>query len=86
MNDDYYRDQIRRMGLSKPDAYTPYAAGPKLYGYGRTNPTSGQIGADGMQGYRQRDRATRLRRQSSLAKMQAGQQSNFLSPQWLGAR
>jgi len=84
--DEYFRSQVKRLGLSKPDAYTPYAAGAKLYGYGRSNPTSGQISSDGMRGYRARDQATRLRRQNSLSKMQAGQQYNFLSPQWLGAR
>jgi hypothetical protein len=84
--DEFFRSQVRRLGLNKPDAYTPYAAGSKLYGYGRSNPTSGQISSDGMQGYRARDRATRLRRQNTLAKMQATQQQQYLSPQWLGGR
>jgi hypothetical protein len=83
--DEFFRSQIRRLGITNPNAYTPYAAGRKLYGYGRSNPTSGAIGTDGMAGYRERDRRTRLRRQNSLAKMQAAQQNQYLSPQFLGS-
>jgi hypothetical protein len=72
-------------GSKKPDAYTSYAAGPKQYGLGaRSNPTSGPVSADGMQGYQERDDRAAVARQASLNMLKAGQQGKYASPQWLG--
>ena len=72
-------------GAPKPDAYTPYAAGPKVYGAGaRTNPTSGPVSPEGLEGYEGRDQRAAVARQASLNMLKAGQQGNFASPVWLG--
>lgn len=83
-----FRQQIANYGLAKkPDAYTPYAAGAKTYGYGaRTNATSGPVSADGLQGYVERDnkKAGLIARQAMLNKLKAGQAGNYASAAWLG--
>lgn len=80
MSYDPIRDQIALMGLSKPDAFNPYAAGDKRYGLaGRRNATSGPVSAEGMKGYRERDRLQSARRQALLNQMQAVQSGNYAS-------
>lgn len=61
--------------------YQSYAAGNKVYGAGRSNPTSGPV--DKL-GYRERDAATRLKRNAMLRRMKAGQAGNLNSPDYLG--
>jgi hypothetical protein len=61
-------------------AFNPYAAGAKVYGAGRSNPTSGPV--DKL-GYRQRDLATRARRNAILRRMKAMQSGKFMSPDYL---
>ena len=61
-------------------AFNPYAAGGKIYGGGRTNPTSGPV--DPM-GYRERDLATKARRDAMLRRMQAQQSGNYMSSAYL---
>lgn len=75
------RQQIQNMGLQKPDAYNPYAAGSKVYGpEGRANPTSGPVDKAG---YRQRDMHARAKRQAMLSRMQAAQSGNYMSANYL---
>lgn len=60
--------------------YNPYAAGAKIYGAGRSNPTSGPV--DKM-GYRERDRATIARRNAILRRLKAMQGGKFMSADFL---
>lgn len=55
--------------------FSPYAAGSKHYGGGRTNPTSGPV--DPL-GYVQRDAAIKARRNAILRKLQS--QGQYLQP------
>lgn len=62
-------------GLEKPDAYNPYAAGPKMYGAsGRSNPTSGPI---------DRTAKANAQRNALLRRLQAEQQKKFADPAYL---
>jgi hypothetical protein len=81
---DAIRDQISRLGLTKPDAYNPYAAGAKRYGLtGNTAATTGPVSAQGQQGYQDRDREMAVRRQAVLNRMQAAQNGNYMSADYL---
>lgn len=81
---DPRRQMNRVYGLKKPDAYTPYAAGYKLYGSGRSNPTQGPVAKEG---YRERERVNRARRNAVLRRMRAEQSGDYMSPAFLnGAR
>lgn len=64
-------------GLQKPDAYTPYAAGYKMYGGGRSNPTSGPVDKAG---YMERDLMNKTRRQAVLNRMKAQQAGQYNTP------
>jgi hypothetical protein len=76
-----FRQQIANMGMQKPDAYNPYAAGSKVYGAeGRANPTSGPVDKAG---YAVRDRAVKAKRQALLQRMQAAQTGNYMSSDYL---
>lgn len=75
------RDQIALMGLAKPDAYNPYAAGAKVYGTaGLNNPNGGTVSKEG---YRERDRAVQARKNALLSRMQAANAGEYLSSDWL---
>lgn len=63
-------------GQSKPDAYTPYAAGYKMYGGGRSNPTNGPVDKAG---YQQRDILNRAKRDALLRRMKAEQSGDYAS-------
>lgn len=78
--DDIYAQYVRNYGLEKPDAYTPYAAGYKMYGGGRSMPTSGPVDKAG---YLDRDLMNRARRDAVLRKLRATQAGNFMSPDYL---
>lgn len=67
--------------MQKPYDYNSYAAGNKVYGFGRSNPTSGPVDKTG---YRERDLATRARRNALLRRLKAGAAGNFMSQDWLG--
>lgn len=58
-------------GITKPDAYTPYALGAKTYGSGRPMPHIGAQSWQSMQGYQARDRQIAARKQAVLQYMQA---------------
>ena len=81
---DPFRQQIAQMGLTKPDAFTPYAAGDKTYGLsGRHNAQSGPMATQGMLGYQARDREVAARKQAMLNQMQAAQKGNYMSADYL---
>jgi len=64
--------------------FNPYAAGPKSYGItGRPQATMGPVSGQGQAGYDDRDSAQRARRQAVLQRMQAAQQGNYMSPDYL---
>jgi len=74
-------DLLTALGLNKPDAYNPYAAGSKLYGAGRSNPTSGPVDKSG---YAERDaNARNAQREALLRRLKAAQQGNYLSSGYL---
>jgi hypothetical protein len=68
-----------------PDSgFNPYAAGDKHYGLsGRTAATSGPVSAQGQQGYDERDTKQKARRQAVLQRMQAAQNGNYMSADYL---
>lgn len=68
--------------LGKPYDYQAYAAGNKLYGFGRSSPHVGG-GLDRL-GYAERDAANRLKRNALLRRLKAGNTKNFMSQDWLG--
>lgn len=71
-------------GFDKPDAYTPYASGRKMYGFaGRTNPTSGPIDPQGREGYQQRDMVAQARKRAILSRMSAEQRGRYMDPDYL---
>lgn len=64
--------------------FNTYAAGRKIYGGGRSNPTSGPVDKIG---YRERDLKHRARRQAVLNRLRKQQRGKYLSPESLrGAR
>lgn len=67
----------------KQDAYTPYAAGYKMYGGGRSNPTSGPVDKAG---YQERELLNRAKRNAALRRMQALQQGDYTNPDVLRGR
>lgn len=64
--------------------FLTYAAGRKIYGSGRSNPTSGPV--DKL-GYRERDLKHKVRRQAVLNRLRKQQRGKYMSPESLrGAR
>lgn len=75
---DMLRSQIEQMGVKKPDAYNPYAAGPKVYGGSSMAPNNGPI-AD-KAGYIKRDAIADARKRAIMQRLQAnkaGQVTNY---------
>lgn len=64
----------------KPYDFQRYAAGNKLYGSGRSYPTSGPV--DPL-GYRERDAMVSRKRNAMLRRMQAQQKQKYMSSNWL---
>lgn len=60
--------------------YNPYAVGNKIYGGGRSFPTSGAV--DPL-GYRERDGQTKARRNAILRRMKASNSKNYMSSDYL---
>lgn len=77
---DTFQEFLQNYGFKKPDAYTPYAAGYKMYGGGRSNPTSGPVDKAG---YMERERLNRAKRNAALARLKAEQSGNYNSPAFL---
>jgi len=67
--------------MAKAYDFQAYAAGNKVYGAGRSNPTSGPV--DKL-GYRERDAKTKARRNALLRRLKAGNSKNYMSQDWLG--
>lgn len=66
------------LSFDKPDAYTPYAAGPKTYGLGAsTAPHAG--GPLDKAGYQERDMLAQARKDAVLRKMKAMQGGQMMS-------
>lgn len=82
-DDSAFRTQVANFGLTKPDAYTPYAAGMKLYGGGRSNPTAGPVAREG---YREREMLNRSKRQAVLNQLKKVQSGEMMSPEALNAQ
>jgi hypothetical protein len=57
--------------------YLPYAVGNKVYGGGRSYPTSGPVDKTG---YRERDLQLKARRNAMLRRLKALQKKNWRSP------
>ena len=64
------------MSINQP-SFNPYAAGAKIYGGSRYNPTMGPVDPTG---YRERDRRLQVRRNALGAKLKASQNKNYGSP------
>lgn len=60
--------------------YNPYAVGNKIYGGGRSFPTSGPVDPSG---YRERDLQTKARRDAMLRRMRAQVSHNYMSSDYL---
>lgn len=80
MEDSYFQQYLTNYGLKKPDAYTPYAAGYKMYGGGRSNPTSGPVDKAG---YVEREMLNRAKRNAALQRMRAEQSGDYNNPFYL---
>ena len=82
---DPLRRRIAAMGIDRAGGgFNPYAAGPKQYGpSGGRQATSGPVGAEGQQGYDDRDMKARAKRQAVLQRMQAAQNGNYMSSNYL---
>lgn len=61
--------------------FNSYAAGNKVYGFGRSAPNYGPV--DKM-GYRERDAAVRLKRNAMLRRLKASASQNYMNPDYLG--
>lgn len=57
-------------------AYNPYAVGNKVYGGGRSFPTSGSV--DKL-GYKERDRVSAARRNAMVRRLKAKSKGNYAS-------
>lgn len=60
--------------------FNPYAVGNKIYGGGRSFPTSGRV--DPL-GYRERDAQAKARRQALLRRMKSSNSGNYMSADYL---
>ena len=82
---DPFRNRIATLGIKQAGGgFNPYAAGDKQYGItGRHTATSGPVSPEGQQGYDQRDMQARAKRQAVLNRMQAAQNGNFMSSDYL---
>lgn len=58
----------------------PYAAGQKVYGGGRSNPTMGPVDPTG---YRERDAQAASQRNAMLRRLRAARQNQYMSSAWL---
>jgi hypothetical protein len=64
--------------------FNKYAAGDKMYGFGRHFPTSGPVDKTG---YRERDMAyQRRKRNAMLRRMKAKQKKRYMSSDYLGSK
>lgn len=60
--------------------FNSYAVGRKVYGGGRSFPTSGKVDPTG---YKERDRVAKARRDAMLKRLRANLSKNYGSPAYL---
>lgn len=60
--------------------FNPYSVGNKIYGGGRSFPTSGHVDPTG---YKERDLQTKSRRAALLRRMRAQQSGDYMSADYL---
>ena len=77
MPDQNYLRYLQGVGQT----FNPYGTGNKVYGGGRSAPNIGPTSSP--EGYIERDRRGRLRRNALLRRMKMGQQGRYASPDWL---
>lgn len=65
--------------LGTPE-FNPYAAGARMYGSGRMNPTMGAVDRTG---YAERDRIRKAKINALRAKTKAMSQKNYASPDFM---
>lgn len=70
---------IRREGFISHNAYAP-GVGKTIYANGQHAPNVGPVSAAGQQGYDERDRRLKVRRNALLAFMQGQQAGQYASP------
>jgi len=63
------RSQISQLGLTKPDAYNPYAAGPKVYDGSAMSPNTGPV--QDKAGYIKRDARAQAQKRAIMARLGA---------------
>jgi len=68
---------------SRTRGFNSYSAGNKIYGGGRSNPTSGPV--DKM-GYRERDMKHKARKQAIMNRLRAKKQGRLISSEYLGSK
>jgi hypothetical protein len=78
------RQMFQYMGMEKPDAYTPYAAGRKMYSTAGGAPNGATQTPQAAAGYNARDMKARAKRNAMLRYMQKGQAGNYASSDYLG--
>jgi hypothetical protein len=61
-------------------SFNPYAVGNKIYGGGRSFPTSGPVDPTG---YKERDLQTKARRNAILRRLRAQGRGSFMSADYL---
>lgn len=64
-----------------PGAFNSYSAGEKVYGSGRSFPTMGAVDKTG---YQERELKAKARKNAILKRMQATQNGNYMSSEYLG--
>lgn len=71
----------RYLSGGSSQAFNPFGAGNKVYGSGRSAPNVGPVA--NREGYEERDRVAKLRRNALLKRLQAGQRGRYMSSDYL---
>lgn len=69
------RSQIEQMGLKKPDAYNPYAAGPKVYDGSSLAPNTGPV--QDKAGYQKRDALAAAKKKAIMDRLNTGKETGI---------
>lgn len=78
--DQNFRKYVQGRGQS----FNPFSAGNKVYGMGRNAPNVGPVA--NREGYDERDRMARAKRNAMLRRLKAGQRGRYMSSEWLQPR
>lgn len=84
--DDFIRKALALSGFNKPGGFEAYSLGNKTYGAGRPMPNIGSSSYQGRKGYQGRDNRLRAQRDALLQRMQAGNNKEYASAEWLRGR